>query len=120
MPGLEVVLVTLPILHLCEIITCLPLRKETWEIGQRRKDNTDFGEHQQSLIRNRGYDFRCVSRDGCYKLISEIEARHLIFTHSRWLVAVDGVGIQDSKLSWSLKGGNGTGGSFLCNVVMEE
>lgn len=78
MPGLEVVLVTLPILHLCEIITCLPLRKETWEIGQRRKDNTDFGEHQQSLIRNRGYDFRCVSRDGCYKFINEIEARHLI------------------------------------------
>lgn len=84
----EVVLFTLPMFHLCGIITGPPLRKEVWGIGQRGKDNTDFGEHQQSLIRDRGYDFWCVSRDRCYKFISEIGVRHLILhmVGDQWLL----------------------------------
>ena len=54
----------------------------------KKKDNMDIGEHQPSLIRNGGYDFLCVSRDGCYKFISEVGARHLILytVGDRWLL----------------------------------
>lgn len=54
----------------------------------KKKDNMDIGEHQPSLIRNRGYDFLCVSRDGCCKFISEVGARHLILytVGDRWLL----------------------------------
>lgn len=77
-------LVPLPMLHLCKIITWPHLKKGAWEIGQRRKDNMNFGKYQQSLIRNRGYD----SRDGCYRFISETGAKHLILHRvgDRWLL----------------------------------